>query len=51
MTIDDKIESAVHAALMAMGISVGNNISFAIDLSEWLYSNATDHITGDHDDE
>ena len=50
-TIDDKIDNAVHAAFMAMGLSVENNVNFAMMLNEWLYQHAPQYITDDIEDE
>ena len=49
-TFDDKIDAAVHAALMAMGLSVENAPFLADLLNEWLTVEASYYISDDNDE-
>jgi len=46
-TYDDKIDEAVHAALTELGLSVENNMAFAIELHDHLYTSCVDIVTDD----
>ena len=50
-TVDEKIDAAVHAAFMAMGLSVENAPYLADKLNDWLTANAASYISDDTDDE
>jgi hypothetical protein len=49
-TVEDKIDAAVHAAFMAMGLSVERNISLACELADWLHENTKNILTYDEED-
>ena len=46
-TVEEKIDAAVHAAFMAMGLSVENNIALAERLNDAITDIVDGYITGD----
>lgn len=50
-TVADKVDDAVHAAFMAMGLSVARCPDFADSLNDWLSEQAPNYITDDDDEE
>jgi hypothetical protein len=51
MTIDEKVDAAVDAAFIAMGLSARVNTVFADELTTWLDEHAPEYITSDDDDD
>lgn len=50
-TIEEKVDAAVHAAFMALGLSVERCPDFADSLNDWLSEQAPRYITDDTEDE
>ena len=50
-TIDEKIDNAVHVALMALGLSVEGCPDLADALNDWLWSQAPLYISDDFEDD
>lgn len=49
MTVDDKVDSAVHAALYALGLSAETCPDLADSLNDWLTEQAEFYVTDDED--
>lgn len=49
-TVDEKIDNAVHAAFMAMGLSVETCSDFADSLNDFLTQEAPAYITDDSEE-
>ncbi|MFC3058540.1 hypothetical protein [Paenirhodobacter populi] len=50
-TFDDKVDAAVHAAFMALGLSAGNHIDLAYRLNDFITQEFQFDVTEDDDDE
>lgn len=49
-TVEDKVDTAVHVALEALGLSVENCPDLADSLNDWLSEQAPLYITDDDEE-
>ena len=50
-TFDEKVDTAVYAAFMALGLPVATNMELAIRLNDFITQEFQFAVTGDDDDE
>lgn len=50
-TYDEKVDTAVHVAFAALGLSVGNNMELAYRLNDFITQEFQYVVTGDDDDQ
>lgn len=49
-TFDDKVDAAIHAAFMALGLSVAPNMDLAIRLNDFITQEFQFAVTDDDDE-
>lgn len=49
-SFDDKVDAAVHAAFMALGLSVATSMTLAIRLNDFITREFRCAVTGDDED-